>query len=813
MKLNTLQTNFTAGELSPYMYGRADVSKYHNGARTVKNFIVRPQGGAVRRSGTRYVNGTKTNAKKSVVVPFVFSNVQPYILEIGDLYFRVYRNGGIVESSPGVAVEVVTPWAEADLPDLYWTQSADVLYVSHPSYQTRKITRTSHTSWSISLYAPTDGPYLDIDESGTTMRLSSISDVVTLKATTGAPAFGAGDVNDYVDYRENDQFNLAKIKTVVSTTEVTADYVTNVVHPIREAKIYFGDSPIDVISDRAGTFIATDELRYIRAEYLKNSGNYRWYKTDFLHTGDGSRMRVDTPNLTFASCYGGTGNIYPTIILDQTARAITATLTASAATFASTDVNRYIRLHYGETWINAKITAFTSSTVVSVTLSDNLPLDSDFPDQVYQNGLADEWRLGAWSTTTGWPAVVVFHKQRLWFGRTTTQPQTAWGSVAGDYENMAPTDPDGAVLEDGAINITLASNRVSPIQWMETGPVLLIGTMGGEWQVKPASINEGLTPSNIDATEHTSFGSLQTGRPMRIGQSTLFTQRGGKKVREITYSFEIDALVAKDVSILSEHLFGRKVMKCAYQKEPIVVAWFVMTDGSLVGLTYEQDHEVVGAHQHTLGGDGFVESIAVVPSEDGDNDNVYMVVKRTINAGVKRYIERIETEFSGVLTSMFFVESGLTYNGAPATTITGLSHLEAATVDVVADGVYIGTKVVSGGSFTLDVAASIVHAGLPSSATLITLDPGPSTAIGTAQGKTQRIDKLTVRVKDSLWFKHGSSESALDDLPSKFVTVTSDDIRVSLTQTYQLTGGYVIKQDLPYPLTVLSLMPALNVNE
>ena len=811
MKSNTIQTNFTAGEVSPYLYGRSDLAKFFNGARKIQNFIVRPQGGIIRRSGTRYVNGTKTNTKKSRLIPFVFSNVQSYILEFGDFYMRVYKDGGIVESSPGVPVEVVTPWGENDLPDLYVTQSADVLYVAHPLYQTRKISRTSHTSWSISLYAPVDGPYLDIDKSGVTMRLSGISDVVTLKAAVGAPGFVAGDIGKYIDYRYNNEWKLAVIKTIVSGTEVTADYLTNVIHLDPELKAWFTSDP-NIDSDRASAFKQTDEKKYVRAEFAANSGNFQWRKTSFLITGDGSRMRVGSA-VTLAGCYGATGTIYPTIILDQKSRVISATLTASAATFASTDVNRYIRLHYGALWINAKITAYTSTTVVTVTLSDNLPLDNELPDQIYANGLADEWRLGAWSTTTGWPAIVAFHKQRLFFAKTSTQPQTFWGTVTGDYENMAPTDPDGAVLDDSSIVYTLASNRVSPIMWLDTGPVMLIGAMGGEWQVKPASITEGLTPKNIEAIEHTSFGSTQTARPMRIGVGTLFTQRGGKKIRELTYSFEIDALLAKDVSILSEHLLGRKVVTCAYQKEPVIVAWFCMSDGTLLGLTYEKDNEVFAWHQHAVGGDGFIESIAVVPSTDGDNDNLYMIVKRTINGSTKRYVERVEVEFSGTLEDMFFVECGLTYSGAAATTISGLSHLEGQTVDVVADGVYIGTKVVSSGSFTLSTAASKVHAGIPSSATLTTLDVEGGSPIGTSQGKTKRIDKLTVRVRNSLWFKHGPSESSLDDTPEKFVVVTSDDIRVSLNQTYQLTGGYTIKQTLPYPLTILALMPAQNTNE
>ncbi|MEW5725320.1 MAG: ubiquitin-activating E1 FCCH domain-containing protein, partial [Thermodesulfobacteriota bacterium] len=141
-------TNFTAGELSPRLEGRVDISKYANGCRQLENFIVHPHGGATRRSGFRYIAGVKDHGKKVCLIPFVFSVVQAYILEFGHYYLRVYMDQGQVLSG-GAPYEISTPYSEADLGGIKFCQSADVMYLVHRSYAPRKLSRTGHTNWTL----------------------------------------------------------------------------------------------------------------------------------------------------------------------------------------------------------------------------------------------------------------------------------------------------------------------------------------------------------------------------------------------------------------------------------------------------------------------------------------------------------------------------------------------------------------------------------------------------------------------------------------------------------------------------------------
>ena len=110
-------TNFTAGELSPRLDGRNDLSKYPSGCKTLENFIVYPHGSAARRSGSQFISEVKTSSKKTRLIPFEFSTTQTYILEFGDQYIRVYKDKGQVQSG-GSAVEISTPYLEAELFDL-----------------------------------------------------------------------------------------------------------------------------------------------------------------------------------------------------------------------------------------------------------------------------------------------------------------------------------------------------------------------------------------------------------------------------------------------------------------------------------------------------------------------------------------------------------------------------------------------------------------------------------------------------------------------------------------------------------------------
>ncbi len=169
MPAKVILTNFTGGELSPKLKGRVDLAKYHNGCQTLENMIVLPYGGAMRRPGTYYVAEVKDSSKKVRLVAFEFSTTQAYVLEFGNLYMRVYKDSGQVMGN-GDPYEITTPYTEAQLFELQFVQSADVLFIAHSAHYPRKLERTGDTSWTLSELDITNGPFLPENDSDITIQ-------------------------------------------------------------------------------------------------------------------------------------------------------------------------------------------------------------------------------------------------------------------------------------------------------------------------------------------------------------------------------------------------------------------------------------------------------------------------------------------------------------------------------------------------------------------------------------------------------------------------------------------------------------------
>lgn len=502
-----------------------------------------------------------------------------------------------------------------------------------------------------------------------------------------------------------------------------------------------------------------------------------------------------------------------TTTITPSATSGSVTLTASAATFASTDVGRLVRIKHSSTWGYARITAYTSTTVVTATVVNTFGAAT----------ASSEWRLGVWSATTGYPSCVMFFEDRLFFAGATNYPQRLDGSRSGLYDDFSPSATDGVVTASNAVAFTLNASDVNVIRWMvddEKG--LLIGTVGGEWIVRANSLSEALSPTNITAKRSTAFGSSKY-QAVRAGRASIYIQRAGRKVRELAYVYEVDGFRSPDMTIMAEHVSKGGLRHFDYQQEPWGIVWFIRADGQLIGMTYERDQEVIGFHRHILGGsfgpgNSQVASVAVIPNPAGTADHVWLIVKRTIGINTVQYIEYMTDRFDDATTeTAFFVDCGLTYDGVPTTTITGLDHLEGETVAILADGATHPDRVVSGGSITMVRPASVVHVGLTYESDLETLNIEAGAADGTAQGKTKRIHNVTLRLYKTLGMKYGPSADKLDvktfrssaDLTNAPPALFTGDVFINWNGAYETSGAMYFRQDQPLPFTILGIFPQL----
>ena len=258
------------------------------------------------------------------------------------------------------------------------------------------------------------------------------------------------------------------------------------------------------------------------------------------------------------------------------------TLVASADLFVSTDVGRLVSFNSG----HAKIDQVTDAQNARMDISTNFA----------NTDATSAFKLGTWSNTTGWPQTISFFEQRLIFGGSTSYPQTIWASESGSYESFDVGDASAA----NAFIYTIAANRVNLIRWLAPIRDLLIGTAGGEFRVD-RPVGDPLKPDNVNIKQETTYGSYPA-EPMQIGPSVLFVQRQQRRVRELGYSFQNDAYIAPDLTLLAEHITEGGIVDVNWAQEPDEIYWAVRADGTLLGMTYQREQDVVAWHRHIIGG-------------------------------------------------------------------------------------------------------------------------------------------------------------------------------------------------------------------
>jgi len=215
-------SNFTAGELSPRLDGRNDLAKYSAGCATVENMVIYPHGAAARRPGTTFIAEVKTSSAKTRLIPFEFSTTQTYIIELGNQYMRFYRDNGQILSG-GSPFEISTPYLTDELFDIKFAQSADVMYITHPSHPVKKLSRTGHTSWTLVSCNFTNGPYLDTNTSTTTITASAQTVGTGRTFTASANTFASTDVGRLIRFRDGH----AKVTGFTDATVVTVEILVD----------------------------------------------------------------------------------------------------------------------------------------------------------------------------------------------------------------------------------------------------------------------------------------------------------------------------------------------------------------------------------------------------------------------------------------------------------------------------------------------------------------------------------------------------------------------------------------------------------
>ena len=557
--------SFNAGELSPKMIGRNDVSQYSKGCRILENFLVTPYGGVERRPGTFFLSQAKYADRRVRLIRFVYSSSQAYLCEFGDHYIRFFHNEKPVMSGNSI-LELTSPYGEGELAAIQYVQSADVMTLVHPDHPVLELKRVAVNQFTLTEkefeYPPVLDPNLDDDH---TLTPSALTGTITLSASKSTfTAENVGGFFQLIHTRRGNEISQDFTANGTSGTLEVFGYWTFTTHGT-----WSGNVTIQRSFDNGKTW--ADFRTYSSAKDSNTSTSGTEEDKDVLY-----RIQMkdyeesDTGTLKLCRC----------LLVNPD--------------FQTTGV--------------VKITGVESSTKATGTVIDKLGAAS----------ATSEWNEGAWSNRRGFPRTIAYYEERMMFGGTAHKPQTVWGSKTNDWDNFLIGSKDN----DG-LDFTLASDSVNTICWMCQHDALIIGTMDSEWTLSSSDASSALTPSNFQVKRQSVYGSQGIAAQM-VGETVLFVQRGARKVREFVFQWEKNGYSSPDMTVLADHITASGIRETALQQLPDSILWCVLHNGTIAALTYERDQQVVGWHRHTTSGE--ILSCCVLPN--GDADDLYWAVRR-----------------------------------------------------------------------------------------------------------------------------------------------------------------------------------------
>lgn len=417
--------------------------------------------------------------------------------------------------------------------------------------------------------------------------------------------------------------------------------------------------------------------------------------------------------------------------------------------------------------------------------------------------------------TLKYPAVSATYQQRRLFGGTHTDREIVEASRIDEPSSFGIHTP---IQDDDSVEFKLAGEAIHPVVHLVPLSRLVLLSDMGEWTLE-GDAQGALTPTTINPQQHGYVGSSFT-PPVIIGTALVFVQARGRIMRDLRFAGSQEGrtlLSGRDLSVFSAHLFKRyAITDLAFAPNPHSIVWAVRADGTLLGLTYLPEEDVWGWHRHdtaTSAGASSYESVCVIP--EGEEDVVYAVVKRTVNGQVKRFVERFAARDAVDLADACFVDCGVRVeNESPSTAVGGLGHLEGETVAVFADGRVQPRKRVAGGGITLSTAATVVQVGLPITADLELLDLDVSG--GALRAKQKRVMSLQLLVDESsLGFQVGPDYDNLRPLTAPrwqtAAVLFSELVEINTISSFRSSGRMVIRHTDPTPLTVLGVIPTVEV--
>jgi hypothetical protein len=470
-------------------------------------------------------------------------------------------------------------------------------------------------------------------------------------------------------------------------------------------------------------------------------------------------------------------------------------LTTSASVFTSAHVGQYVNANPQG---RAKIVQFISGTEVNAV--------TEFPFFSTAAIASGQWELetgyeNVWSSTRGYPRSVTFHQGRLFFGGSRARPSTVWGSRVGQFFDFEPTEG----FDDDALEATLDTNTFNAIVDITSGRDLQLFTTGGEFYVEQQGI-EPITPSSFAVSSAGRNGAKPGIRVQLLDAGTLFIQRQGKSLAEVSFSDAQLTYITSKISLLSGHLLKnprRMALRRAVDTDENDLLLIVNgTGGTLTAYSLLRAENVIAPSEFITNGGEFLD-VGV------DITDIYVVVKRTIDGTIQYYVEKFE---DGLLTDCAIT-------GGAVSSVTA-AHLVGKTVNLLLDGLVQANKVVgAGGSVALPrPSVTSYETGLPIAVEARTMPIEVKLQTGTRVGFKKRIVEVNAMVYETQHLKINGIEVPFRTFDTANIL---DNPVPAITGTKVLNGilGYsneakiTITQNFPLKFTLLGMEYKVAVHQ
>lgn len=828
--------SFNSGKLTPLIDARSDTEKYSPGCRILDNMIPLIYGPVTRRPGTKYIANVDDDSVKSRMIPFIYSATIAYECEFSDQILNVYFEGTAVDT------DIVTPYLEADLFQLQIKQSADVMWIVHPSYRPRKLTRVSATEFSLDVITFNNGPFIarnDLEE----------DDDITIGVTGYTIATAtAGDSG------------VGKF-TIESATDISALFPSNQRFYVTGSTS--NDLPYTVDVDTPTTYAGTTLTVYAN-ETIADGTN------DGQIMVDGGVVTLEASSATFTTGTSGHTNALFKLIHKRAHTVTSGSISATGVIGSAIDIKgnwtftthgnwdatvEIQRNEDGTNWetfrtyisvitsgigsrnvqksdiegaegvqYRINVTSYTDGTIEADLVVDESTQSSIFRISATESDISatattivaapektvtKRWAEGSWSAVRGYPSAITFFEERIIYGFTNSDAQNIWLSHTGFFEDFAAGTKDA---DSFALTLPTANRG----RWLASLETLGAGTTGNEWRIRSTAVDEALTPTNFSIKEQTKRGSADI-QAMEVNEAIIFIDSVARKVREYTWSDGKQKYVSPDLTALAEDITLGGITSFAIQRNPDAIMWFTIAKSPyLISMTYEREQNVVAFANHPVGGDGIVESVIVTPSTS--EDIVTLTVKRTINGSPVRFIETMQPrDWGSDDNDAFFVDAGIIDTGG-TTTISGLGHLKGEEVQVLVDGALQPNKTVSaGGEITIDKAGTKVIVGLSSTYKVSPMRMDVTTLVGTTHGTIKKFAEVIVSFYKTLNAQYGDGTNtysinwrSTEDYDSPPDLFTGDKL-LTADSGFSTEDNFIISGSDPFPCTVRAIIPKIDI--